>query len=296
MYKFKVFLDTNVLLKGFVAFREGQLRNFDGIDDIDAETFKRIWFSGPIYMRDPSTYRYTFEKCVYEAYMAFRGIGGKKPDEGRGRWAETHLKNDDDPSPLGKLASQLHSGNIALTHYWIQHILEAQWGIHVFKEMLAVAQSPESQARIIENLTLIKRLLEENQKYEALCKEFYTFLQMCNVNVLPYMMVFANDRLFSEFSESGCSITPALLDSFARETTIPSEDFEIVYAAMRLGPDLFVTDDKRLVTSAQSLGPNQTLTSWRFCSSEEYEIKMAEKQEEYREYQEAMQNKKEEAA
>jgi hypothetical protein len=218
MFKFKVFLDTNVLLKGFVAFREGQLRNFSGVDCVDIETFKKTWFSGPIYMRDTSAHRYTFEKCIYEAYMAFRGIGGKKPDEGRGRWAEAHLRNDDDPATLGKLASQLYNGNIVLTHYWINHILEAQWGTHMLEEMLSAAHNPESQARIIEDLKLIRHLMEENYKYEAICNEFYTFLQICNVTVLSYMTVFTNEKSFSEFSGSGCSITPALLDSFAGET------------------------------------------------------------------------------
>lgn len=31
------------------------------------------------YMTDPMASRYTFEKCIFEAYMAFRGVGGKKP-------------------------------------------------------------------------------------------------------------------------------------------------------------------------------------------------------------------------
>jgi hypothetical protein len=67
-----VFLDTSDLLSGFAAYRTKG-------------------YELPYCMTDLQAKRYTFEKCVYEAYTAFRGVGGKRPDEGRGNWAQKHL-------------------------------------------------------------------------------------------------------------------------------------------------------------------------------------------------------------
>src|SRR6266699_13458 len=99
IHVFKVFLDTNVLLKGFAASRSKKTL--------------------PAYITDPSTRRYTFEKCVFEAYMAFRGIGGRKPDEGRGDWAQRNLRAESDPTPINTLAGQIHGGDNELAFLWI---------------------------------------------------------------------------------------------------------------------------------------------------------------------------------
>lgn len=247
-------------------------------DTLDLETFKKTWFSGPLYMRDPATRRYTFEKCIYEAYLAFRGIGGKKPDEGRGRWAQSHLRRAGDPAPIGRLASELLCGDIPWIHYWINHVLEAQWGTQAIEHILARDLDEAGRTRFLTALRIIKRLSEENRKYEALCDEFSLFLEVCGVHILTYTWVFDQQTFFSERDAHLCSVSPACLDGFVRETTIPAEDFEIVYAAMRLGADLFLTDDSRLTICARSLGCNQALTSAGFCSTDEYEGKALEKQ------------------
>lgn len=98
----RVFLATSVLLKAFSATRkQAPLPAF--LTDADAE-------------------RLTFEKSVYEAYLAFRGIGGKKPDEGRGRWAERNLDPAVDPLSLSRRANRFHGQDVAVAHLWVNLI------------------------------------------------------------------------------------------------------------------------------------------------------------------------------
>jgi len=99
-----VFLDTSVLLKAFSIFRnEGAL---------------------PDYITDKTTQKYTFEKCIFEAYMAFRGVGGKKPDEGRGDWAQRNLKQETDPKSMGDLGNLFHEKDQQYAFFWSNQILE----------------------------------------------------------------------------------------------------------------------------------------------------------------------------
>lgn len=229
----RIFLDTNVLLKGFAAFRN-----------------KRPL---PSYVNDPSVKRYTFEKCVFETFMAFRGVGGKKPDEGRGSWAESNLKLETDPLTIGRLASKFHDGDIQLAHYWINQIMEASVGFETIKH------SDE-----INNLVL------EKEKFELLCQDFHDFLNTHAITKLFYFEIFDLKK------GQRRQVSPGGLDGFARDTSLPSEDFEIVYSAISLPADVFVTDDLRLINCAASLGLNYPLSAWNFCTGADYNKKIQE--------------------
>jgi hypothetical protein len=255
MMKAKVFLDTTALLTGFACHKTGKAL--------------------PKYITDLSAIRYTFEKCVYEAYMAFRGVGGKKPDEGRQRWAEQYLKSEDDPAPVGKLISKFHGGSKEMGHFWINQILEAEGSIDYWEERVKRYVKPEHQGEIQKHLEGLQGLSKERRKFELLCREFSSFLQNNEISRLSYTWLFDRDAFYSE-PESIINLSPDRLNAFAMDTVFPSEDFEIVYAALRIQADIFVTDDNRLRTCAMSLGLNFLMDASRFCSGKEYQKKIQE--------------------
>jgi len=254
-YRLKVFIDTNVLLKGFLAHRTNSVMP-DCFTDHDAE-------------------RYTFEKCVYEAYMAFRGVGGKKPDEGRGDWAERYLRMEDDPSPIGKLISQYHGGSREMAPFWINQILEAMGSIGYFEERLRYASDEDYQKQVVEILEGLRGLAKERCNFEDLCWDFVEFIRSYGVTELPYATVFNIKEYYAD-KNIAHNAGPDLLDGFVRETALPSEDFEIVYAALRIGADIFVTDDARLRICARSLGLSYALSPSAFCSSDGYSQRVEE--------------------
>lgn len=230
-----VFLDTSVLLKAFLAFRSKNPL--------------------PDYLTDKTTKKYTFEKCVFEVYMAFRGVGGKKPDEGRGDWAKRHLKQENDPKPIGDLSSQFHGGDGQYSFFWSNQILEFHGNDGL---------ENQEHAAFIQWQQQMEELVSQREKFEMLCNEFYDFLRQSEIETISYLKVFEGRSVGRGFP------TPYQLDSFAQETVLPSEDFEIVYAAMTIRPDIFITDDKRLITCAASLGLNFNLSVSNFCESKDY--------------------------
>lgn len=94
------------------------------------------------------------------------------------------------------------------------------------------------------------------------------------ITILSYIGVFGvNDPNLEDAFEGP---HPAMLDALAKSTTIPSEDFEIVYAALRLRADIFITEDGHLKKCAWSLGLNLPLSANSFCSVSEYDDKIGE--------------------
>ena len=245
----KVFLDTNVLLKGFGASRSQQVL--------------------PAYLTDSSVGRYTFEKCVFEVYRLFRGVVGKKPSEGRGRWAEQNLNAKTDPSPIGKLISQVRSGDPDVdrgyARFWINQILEAGDGIDERERLIEEYVRPEDRDAARAEIVKQRQLMHEKQKFGRLCNDFGDFLEKYAITVLPFASVFDATR-----SMQFASVHPAMLDSFVRDTLIPNEDFEIVFAALSLPADVFVTDDADLITASWSLGLNFPLSRDSFCRGDDY--------------------------
>ncbi len=245
----KIFLDTNVLLKGFEALRSQQALS--------------------AYLTDSCVERYTFEKCVFEVYRLFRGVVGKKPSEGRGRWAEQNLKAETDPAPIGKLISQICSGDPDVdrgyARYWINQILEAGYGIDERERLIEEFLRPEDRDIGCTEITKLQQLVVDREKFDHLCNDFGDFLEKHAITVLSYASAFDVTR-----SIAFASVHPAMLDGFVRDTLIPNEDFEIVFAALSLPVDVFVTDDADLITSSWSLGLNFPLSRDSFCKGDDY--------------------------
>jgi hypothetical protein len=246
----RVFLDTTVLLKAFSATRKQ--------------------FLLPAFLTDANAERLTFEKCIYEAYLAFRGVGGKKPDEGRGRWAEQNLTPGVDPSPLSHLANCFHRGSTSRAHFWLNFIEEAAADLEGDEQRISKMVSPESQPAALAELQALRELSTEASRCRQLCADFYQMLEAHQVRVAAYVEVFSPSA--SHLETANCN--PQELDALFQSVTLPGEDFEIVYAAMRSGADLFVTDDHRLRRCSFSLGLNLPLSPAAFCTGAEYEEKV----------------------
>jgi len=246
----RVFLDTSVLLKALSATRkQAPLPGF--LTDADAE-------------------RLTFEKCVYEAYLAFRGIGGKKPDEGRGRWAERNLDPAADPLPLSQLANRFHGQNLASAHLWVNLIEEAAADLEGDEEWIHQTVKKEDRPAALAELQHRRELAQDTGRFWRLCTEFRQVLHAHRVRVLSYLEVFS-----LQAPSVGSSCDPRMLDGLFQSVTLPAEDFEIVYAALRADADLFVTDDHRLRRSSFSLGLHLPLSVGGFCAAAEYEERAA---------------------
>jgi hypothetical protein len=238
MTELKVFLDTNILIKAFVAYRKG--------------------CAMPIYLTDPHAQRFTFEKCIYECYMIFRDVGKKKSGEknNENNWAQKYLDKDRDPRTLPDLTNKYHDKNKWLASYWINQIEELVCDEYYHNE------------------PGYKDLLRNRELFERLCEELREMLKRNNVAILFYHHIFGAEDQIGYCNLSG--LHPYGLDILARTTIISSEDFEIVYAAMRIRADIFVTDDARLREYAGSLGLNLPLSPNAFCSGDEYESKIYE--------------------
>lgn len=255
MNKIKVFLDTNILLKVFLSYRK-LLKGHIELSEM------------PNYINDEETLKFTFEKCIYESYLAFRGIGGKKPDEGRGDWADRFLTSLNDPKTVSKLISQFHSDNQRSAFYWLNLIEELEC-YEFGKDVDLIFESEKEE--YLEEEKKLKELLNQRELFLNLCDQFCTMINFFGIKLLTYLEIFGvnkeNNRLVS-FTR------PSDLDSFVRRTAIPSEDFEIIYSAERIGADIFVTDDKKLITCSNSLGLSSFLKPSSFCRSDEYEEKI----------------------
>lgn len=233
------FLDTSALLPAFARWLA---------DETSAP---------PLFLRDPRARRFTFEKCVFEAFVAFRGVGGKKPDEGRGDWAERHLRGDLRRVVVNHLSSTVHGGNTSLALFWLNNI-----------QGTIASDAAQNDVRL-------RELLDRRDEYERLCQRFQQFLEHHAVGTLLYGQVFGSLRT------DGVHLDPRFdhglnIDNLVRTAAIPSEDLEIVVAAERLAADIFVTEDNRLRRCAWSLGLNHRLSAASFCgaSNEAYEAKV----------------------
>ncbi|HCA42190.1 MAG TPA: hypothetical protein DEP28_02940 [Bacteroidetes bacterium] len=254
MAKAKVFLDTNVLLKSFLSYRR--------FKNGELEKSKM-----PLFMIDTETEKFTFEKCIFEAYLAFRGIGGKKPDEGRSDWANRFLKNLDDPDSISKLISRFHGDNKGYAFLWVNQI-EGISPIEMRKDIKYISE--EDKIEFEENVKKIEELQRQRELFLNLCDDFNSMINEFQIHELSYIEIFGqikNSNKLVSFE------SPASLDSFVKRTAIPSEDFEIIFSAERIGTEIFVTDNKKLITCAKSLGMNSFLSPAAFCTGDEYEEK-----------------------
>lgn len=213
-----VFLDTSVLLTAFGTWRIAGAQS-------------RL-------LTTPDARKLTFEKCVCEAFLAFRGVGGKKPDEGRQDWARRYLTKAGDPVPLGDAAGKLHGGSLPDAHYWVGQADEAQW---------ARPETVDDWPSSAEAWRAHRAVIQNHQRYEALFAEFREFLREHDVEILSYEQI---------YEPAGYSCRLIVMDGISERSTIPSEDFEIVVAGLLSGAALFVSTDTRLLRASNSVEQN----------------------------------------
>lgn len=225
-----VFLDTSVLLTMFGTAR------------VDGATSRLL---------ATPTAKMTFEKCVYEAYLAFRGVGGKKPDEGRADWARRYLTQPGDPIPLAEAAGRIHGGSLRDAHYWVGQADEAQWATpettdewdDEIRRFVSAGDSSEGRAL----WRRCRAAIDNHRRYERLFAEFRTFLARHEIEVRSYEQLYRPEGYGRRFE---------VMNGISERSTIPSEDFEIVVAALLSGAELFVTTDTRLLAATLSIEQN----------------------------------------
>jgi hypothetical protein len=231
MEKLTALLDTSVLLTAFGSIRNGGSKSF-------------------IFSTD-AVQRTTFEKCIFESFLAFRGVGGKKPDEGRQDWAKRFLRLEGDPVPLSDAAGKLHFGSIHAAHYWTGQADESQWVLpESFDEYMADVKKhvrPEEWDQAAEIWGNLQNIFDNHRRFQRLFAEFRTFLSDHDVLVISHEDLYTLERRPWRFMT---------MEGLSQRSTIPNEDFEIVVAALLSEPDLFVSTDRRLLTATASIEAN----------------------------------------
>lgn len=231
MSQVKVFLDTSVLLTAFGAIRNGGAASY--------------------LLTTDKAERITFEKCLFESFLAFRGVGGKKPDEGRQDWARRFLKKEGDPIPLGEAAGKLHSGCFQMAHYWTGQAEEAMYALPTtFDEYMDEIKRfvrQEDWGRAKKDWESYQHIFANHYRFQALFEEFRIFLADHRVSVTSYEDIYSESRQSWRFM---------IMEGLSQRSTVPNEDFEIVAAALLSEPNAFVSADKRLLVASASIEAN----------------------------------------
>jgi len=198
----------------------------------------------------------------------------KKEKTGRGekkgpvKWAERYLDKDKDARTLNDLINKYHKHNNIPNkfdgNFWINNISGNEQLINYCEEMMNEPKSASAYEILSRELQILKGLIKNRDLFEKLCKEFNKMLLDNKVYILRYEDIFCikEDRLADRATDDLLWIRDAL----GREIIIiPSEDFEIVYAAMRLRADIFVTDEDAILEHSPSFGLNLPLSAASFC-------------------------------
>jgi hypothetical protein len=101
--------------------------------------------------------------------------------------------------------------------------------------------------------------------YEQVRQDFDAFVKQQAIDCVHYGVLFASHEWQAKF------------DDLAIETLMPSEDLEIVLAAWFAQADIFLTRDKGPIRFSFSLPLEPGIPT--FCTPEEFEQKLAEKQQ-----------------
>ncbi|HEY6332641.1 MAG TPA: hypothetical protein VI756_25180 [Blastocatellia bacterium] len=88
----------------------------------------------------------------------------------------------------------------------------------------------------------LTELIRWRNGYERVCSDFEEFLEVESIEWVLYGLLFREHEWQWKIMD------------LARETLMPSEDWEIVAAACFAGADIFLTDDSKLVRLSWSLG------------------------------------------
>ncbi|XSG85335.1 MAG: hypothetical protein ACPW60_01105 [Methylohalobius sp. ZOD2] len=227
----KLFLDTSVLLTAF-----GVTRNGGAISHLlTTERAELI----------------TFEKCLFESFLAFRGVGGKKPDEGRQDWARRYLKKEGDPIPLGDAIGKLHAGCLPAAHHGVGQAEEALYALpSTFDEYMDEIKRfvrQEDWTRAENEWGNYQKIFENHHRFQALFNEFRGFLSDHEVSVISYEDIYVASEQPWRFM---------MMEGLSQRSTVPNEDFEIVAAALLSRPNAFVSADKRLLAASASIELN----------------------------------------
>ena len=230
-----VFLDTSVLLTVFGNIRNGSHK--------------------PFILNTGGLRRLTFEKCVFECFLAFRGVGGKKPDEGRQDWAKRFLRLEGDPVPLSEAAGKLHFGSINAAHYWTGQADEAQWTLpESFEEYMVDVKKhvrPEDWDQAAEIWGNLQNIFDNHRRYLKLFSDFKMFLANHDISILSH------EDLYTKEKQPWRQMT---MEGLSQRSTIPNEDFEIVVAALLSESDLFISTDQRLLNRLLKFAPMPSAT------------------------------------
>ena len=226
-----VFLDSSVLLTAFGPMRNGGKTSF--ILDTDSVT------------------RTTFEKCVFECFLIFRGVGGNKSNEGRQDWAQRFLRLEGDPVPLGEAIGKLHFGSPIAAHFWTGQAEEAQFTLpESFEEYMSDVKRyvpKEEWDQASKQWENIQKIFENHRRYLKLFADFRMFLSEHNINLISYESVYKKEKMPSRLMT---------MEGLSQRSTIPNEDFEIIVAALLSESDAFVSTDKRLLKATASIEAN----------------------------------------
>jgi hypothetical protein len=126
---------------------------------------------------------------------------------------------------------------------------------------LLLQHYPQNEAdRATKNL---QKLVRWRIGYEQACADFDVFIEKAAIEYVHYGVLFANH----EWQQK-------LID-LARDTLMPSEDWEIIIAAYFAQADIFLTSESKLVRFSFSLGLEPAPI---FCTPEQFELKVQEKQ------------------
>jgi hypothetical protein len=172
-----------------------------------------------------------------------------------------------DPLSLSDLANRFHGKSTSRAHFWLNFIDGDAADLEGDEEAVHEMVSEEGQPEALAELAARRELSRDQARFLRLGREFWSLLDRHEVALLTYMDVFSPETLGP--GPNYCD--PRMLDALFQSVTLPAEDFEIVYAALRADADLFVTDDHRLCRSSFSLGLNLPLSPGDFCTAAEYE-------------------------
>ena len=139
------------------------------------------------------------------------------------------------------------NGSEFLNIFWHRQILEAE---HSFIPQVNDAHSKR-----------FRELVKWRHGYEEACGDFDRFLKSESIEWVHYGSLFAKHEWQMK-----------ILD-LARDSLIPSEDWEIVVAACFAKADVFLTDDKKLIRFSFSLGLEPVPA---FCEPKDLEQKLQE--------------------
>jgi hypothetical protein len=146
------------------------------------------------------------------------------------------------------LRDLLFDGSEFLNIYWHHHQLEN-------RHRTNLEPADESGKKL-------QALIEWRNCYEKVCADFDKFLKTESIEWVHYGVLFAQHEWQWKIID------------LARESLMPSEDWEIIAAACFAQADIFLTCEKKLVRFSFSLGLESAPV---FCTPESFEAKVKEK-------------------